>query len=124
MGGFLLGIAMLLILVRKLNGPPVDAVIEASPGILKADRTVAGDRMRSTYSPQEVHFLFVDASHLFINARKGELSLIPFGQRRVNQAIAVLLAHLLWNGQEVFTASTRIGSIERWFIGPQRSGDA
>jgi hypothetical protein len=95
-GAIVTALGPLLILIRLMSGPPRNVELEARAGELKADRSIAGDRVRSTYTPGDVHCLFTESAALFVETRKGHSPLIGFGTASVNQAVAYLLASHFW----------------------------
>lgn len=100
--GFLCTVfAPMILLIRLVTGPPRNVELEASPGQIKADRSIAGDRVCSTYSRNDVLCLFIESEVLFIETRMGQSQLIAFGNASVNQAIGFLLAHHFWFPEEI-----------------------
>src|SRR5688572_23111490 len=100
-GALVLAMGPVFLLISVMQGPPRKATVEASPGILKADRSLAGDRVVSNYAAAEVERFLVDDAGLFAATPKGEQCLIGFGNREVKTAIATLLASRLWHGEEI-----------------------
>jgi hypothetical protein len=89
-----------LFLILLTQGPPRDVELEARRGTLKADRSVAGDRVVSTYGADEIMWLFVEGSVLFATTGKGDQQLLAFGDGKLNRAIMTLLGDRLWRGEE------------------------
>jgi hypothetical protein len=118
LGWMNVGIGLMLVLIRLATGPARNVVLQARPGRISADRSIAGDRVVSNYSRDEVRCLFVDANQLWVATSKGEMPLIPFGQRDVNRAIAGLLGSLLWKPAELVEGSVPTGGGARWVVMP------
>ena len=108
------------LLIMLMQGPPRNVSLEARPGLLKADRSVAGDRVVSSFAAADVDCLFIDGA-LFASTRKGEQQLISFGSREVHLAIATLLASRLWHPAEVVGAS--VPKLNRWVVMPRPDPD-
>jgi hypothetical protein len=115
-GALLLGMGPLFLLILVMQGPPRKATVEARPGALRADRSIAGDRVVSSYNGAEILRLFVDESALFATTRKGDQPLISFGNREVRQAIATVLASRLWDGEEIVAGP--VPELHGWAILP------
>lgn len=115
LGGLLVGTGPVFLLIFIMQGPPRKVSLEARPGGLRADRSIAGDRVVSNYGAPDVFSLFVDGGLLFAATRKGEQQLIAFGDREVNVAIATLLALRLWQGEELVSGPAP--GVNRWVIG-------
>lgn len=95
-GAICTALGPLLVLMRLVSGPPRTVELEARPGELKADRSIAGDRVRSTYGLNEVLCLFLEDNVLCVETRKGHSQLVAFGTARVNEAIGLLLSLKFW----------------------------
>jgi hypothetical protein len=119
LGWMNVGIGLLLALIRLQTGPARNVVLQARPGRLTADRSIAGDRVVSNYGRDEVRALFVDANQLWVSAAKGEMPLIAFGERDVNRAIAGLLGALLWEPAELAEGLVSVGGTTRWVVMPR-----
>jgi hypothetical protein len=107
------------LLIQLMQGPPRKVLLEVRPGTLKADRSVGGDRVVSTYGAGEVQYLFVEGRMLYAINRIGNQVLIPFGDGDVNQAIATILASRLWHPAEV--EGGVIPKLKQWVIMPRPS---
>jgi hypothetical protein len=115
MGALVLAAGPVSLLILVMQGPPKKATLEATPGHLRAERSIAGDRVVSSYGVSEVQCLFVDDAALFATTRKGDQHLLGFGKREVKAAIATLLASRLWHGEELECGAAPM----RWVILPR-----
>ena len=113
-GALNVALAPLVLVVLVVQGPPRNVALEARPGRLKADRSIAGDRVVSEYGAGEVEYLFVEGGMLYVNTRKGDTPLIQFGERPVNLAIATLLASRLWQPDD--PVGGNIPELQRWVV--------
>ena len=118
----------MLLIARLVNGPARNAEFQAAPGQLTADRYIAGDHVRSTYTADEVRCLFLEGKILSIETRKGNSQFITYGTAQVNQAIAYLLARHLWPRDQVRvkrSAKSMLSHVpERTFVYRDQSGNA
>jgi hypothetical protein len=113
-------LAPVALVVQVVHGPPRAVTLDVSPGALKAERSIAGDRVVSHYAASEIEYLFVEHNALYADTRKGQQGLVSFGEREVNVALGVLLASRLWypdgavcfddkqRGRRVFLAASRL----------------
>ena len=115
MGALVLAMGPVSLLILVMQGPPKKAILEATPGRIRAERSIAGDRVVSTYGGGEVQCLFVDDVALFATTRKGDQHLLGFGKRDVKVAVATLLASRLWHGEEMECGAAP----GRWVILPR-----
>jgi hypothetical protein len=123
LGALNLALGPLIWVVVAMQGPPRTAVLEVRPGTLKADRSIAGDRVVSTYSGEEVQHLFVDHDTLVATTRKGEQLLVAFAGKELAAALGTLIASRLWHpegavtfndktlGRRVFLSAARLRAI-------------
>ena len=114
LGALNVALAPLILVVLVVQGPPSNVALEASAGRLKADRTIAGDRVVSDYGADEVEYLFVEGGMLYVSTRKGDTPLVQFGERPVNLSIATLLASRLWDPDD--PVGGNIPELQRWVV--------
>jgi hypothetical protein len=117
LGSVAAGMGPVMLLIFAVQGPPKNVELEAHPGRLKADRSIAGDRVVSNYSADEVKYLFVEQSTLVATTRMGDQQLMAFGDRRVNGAIATLLASRLWGPDNLLAGNDPL--LGRWVVMPE-----
>jgi len=117
MGALVLAMGPVALLIMVMQGPPKKATLEAAPGRIRAERSIAGDRVVSSYGAGELQCLFIDDAALFATTRKGDQHLLGFGKRDVRIAIATLLASRLWHGAEL--ESGPAPALSRWVILPR-----
>jgi hypothetical protein len=114
-----LALSPLLALIHFINGPPRNVELEASSMMLKADRSIAGDRVISDYDIEEVLCLFNENNVLCIETRKGNSQLIAFGRQQINEAIAFLIAQHFWYPLEITVAKVSSGIGRRTVFMPR-----
>src|SRR5688500_11636111 len=122
LGALNVALAPLILVVLVVQGPPSNVALEARPGRLKADRSIAGDRVVSDYGAAEVQYLFVERGMLFITTRRDDTPLVAFGDRHVNLAIATLLAARLWHPDD--PVGGNLPELERWVVMPRSKVEA
>lgn len=122
LGALNVALGPLVLLVIAVQGPPRDVALEARSGTLRADRSVAGDRVVSTYSAAEVECLFVEGGVLFATTGKGDQQLLSFGDQKVNVSLATLLASRLWHPDN--PVGEDVPALQRWVVMPSLRVDA
>jgi hypothetical protein len=120
LGAMATAMSLVFLLLLLVKGGPRDAIIEARAGELIAKGYIAGDHV-VRYTPDTVRFLFAASHTLYVATRMGDQPVGGGAPPDAMKAIALLLAHRLWHGQQVgMRISRTLGflPVERLTLGP------